>query len=227
MAHLIDIFLQPSKVFVDLKERPTFLVPLLLLAGASVAMTLAYFLQVDGAWFTDQQIAASGREMTAKEAAQMRAMMPGPQILGAIGAVGAVITIALMAVLMAVYYLVAGKVTGHAIGFRRGLSLMAWTGMPAVLGIVVALVGIATMTPQTPLESLMLTNVDPLLVQLPVDHKWNRVAESFSLLNLWSIGLAALGWRVWTRSSWLQALVVVLLPSLLIYGALVLWALSR
>jgi len=227
MAHLIDIFLQPSKVFADLKERPTFLVPLLLLALASVAMTLGYFLQVDPAWFSDQQIAASGQEMTAKQIEQMRSVMPGAKVMGAIGAVGVVITVALMAVLAAGYYLLAGKVTGHAISFRHGLSLMAWAGMPALLGVVVALVGVATMTPQTSFESLMLTNLDPLLLQLPVDNKWNRVAESFSLLNLWSIFLGALGWRIWTRSSWAQAIVVAVLPTLLIFGAMVLWALLR
>lgn len=31
MSHLIDIFLQPGKAFAQLREKPTFLLPLLLL----------------------------------------------------------------------------------------------------------------------------------------------------------------------------------------------------
>ena len=36
--------------------------------------------------------------------------------------------------------------------------------------------------------------------------------------------LAALGWKTWFRSGWTQAAVVALLPSLLIYGVMVLFA---
>lgn len=227
MAHLIDIFLQPSKVFADLKERPTFLVPVLLLALATAAMTLGYFMQVDGQWFTDQQIAQSGRELTAKEAEQMRTMMPAASVMGVIGAISSVIVIALMTAVLGLYYMLAAKVTGQAVSFRHGISLSAWSSMPALLGVVVALVGVMTMTPQTPIESLMLTNVDPLLVQLPADHKWNAIAQNASLLTPWSIFLVALGWRTWTRSSWTQALIVALLPTLVIACGAVLWAMAR
>ena len=40
MTHLVDIYLQPGKVFADLKAKPTFLVPLLLMALLSAAMVL-------------------------------------------------------------------------------------------------------------------------------------------------------------------------------------------
>lgn len=227
MAHLVDIFLQPSRVFADLKERPTFLVPLVLLTLATVAMSVGYFLQVDPAWFADQQLLASGREMTTKEADQARAMMPGTTVMAGIAGIGSVIAIAAITALMGVYYLLAGKVTGHPVRFRHGVSLSAWSAMPGLLGIIVALVGVFTMTAQTSMESLMLTNLDPLLVQLPVDNRWNRIAENASLLTPWSLFLVALGWRTWTRSSWLQAVVVAVLPTLLVLGIFVTIALLR
>jgi hypothetical protein len=67
-------------------------------------------------------------------------------------------------------------------------------------------------------------NVDPLLVQLPMDHDWSRLAKSFSLLNFWAWFLAALGWRTWYRTGWGQAVFVAVLPSVVIYGAMALFA---
>lgn len=41
MTQLVDIFLQPSRVFAAQRERPTFLVPALVLAVVTTAFTLA------------------------------------------------------------------------------------------------------------------------------------------------------------------------------------------
>jgi hypothetical protein len=96
--------------------------------------------------------------------------------------------------------------------------------MPALLAVVVALAGVATMAPNTPLESLMLTNVDPLLVQLSPDSPWLGLARGFSLLYLWTWFLLALGWRTMTRAGWLQSVVVALIPAAVIYGVMALFA---
>ena len=229
MTHLMDIYLQPSKVFADLKTRPTFVLPLLLTALLGAAMILLYSMKVDPVWFADHTAAAAtaGSEMTATEIAQAKKMMPGARTMGYFGVAMALLGTAMAAALYALYFMLAGKITGAGTSFKHGLSLSSWAGMPLLLGTVVALIGVFTMTPQTGLEALMLTNVDPLLVQLPADHPWSTFARSFSLLNLWAVFLIALGWRVWGRTSWTQAIVVAALPSVVIYGAMALWAMSR
>ena len=227
MTHLMDIYLQPGKVFAELKDRPTYLLPLLLTALLSAAMLLLYSMQVDPDWFVDHTMAAGGSDMSASEIEQARKVMPGARTMGYIGAVGAVLGTAVMTALFALYFMLAGKVTGTATSFRHGMSLGSWAGMPLLLGTVVALVGVLTMAPQTGMEALMLTNVDPLLLQLPADHRWSSLAKSFSLLNLWAVALIALGWRVWGRTGWTQAIVVAALPSVVIYGAMALWALLK
>lgn len=214
MSRLVDIFLQPGRVFAAERERPTFLTPLVLLALLSAAMTLAYFLRVDPAWYADHMLDNPGRELTAEQAEQMRATMPGARALGWVGAVTSIIAVGLMTLLTAFYVFVAAKVGGRPLGFRHGMSLASWSAMPMLLGLLVALIGALTMSPQTGIESLMLTNVDPLLVELPADHRWNRLAQGFNLLTLWSVALFALGWRTWTRASWAQSLVIALIPTL-------------
>ncbi|MGY3266396.1 MULTISPECIES: YIP1 family protein [unclassified Lysobacter] len=221
MAKLVDIFLQPSKVFAEERERPTFVVPYVVLAVLTVALTLAYFMRVDGNWFVDHMLDAKRATMTAKEIAQARKMMPGAHTMAMFSAVGGPIGLAVAFALIGLYYWIASKVTGAALNYKHGVSLAAWSSMPGVLGTLVALVGAFTMSPQTPIESLMLTHIDPLMVDTTGSH-WHRVAQGADLLSLWTLFLAALGWRTFTRASWTQALLVAVLPYLVVYGVMAL-----
>jgi hypothetical protein len=227
MAHLIDIFLQPGKVFEDLRERPRFALPLLLLLVLSAALPLWYFLAVDSAWYVQHMMLAAGREVSAADLEKMKAIMPGTQRMAYFGAASATIVGLIVVCLYALYLMLAGKVTGAAMSFKRGMSLICWSNMPALLGLLVALVGVATMQPHTPLESLMLTNIDPLLVQLPPESPWLGLARGFSLINFWTWFLLALGWRTFNRASWSQSAIVALLPSVVIYGAMAAFALAK
>jgi hypothetical protein len=227
MAHPVDIFLQPGKVFEDLRERPRFALPLLLLLVLSAALPLWYFLAVDSAWYVQHMMLAAGREVSAADLEKMKAIMPGTQRMAYFGAASATIVGVIVVCLYALYLMLAGKVTGAAMSFKRGMSLICWSNMPALLGLLVALVGVATMQPHTPLESLMLTNIDPLLVQLPPESPWLGLARGFSLINFWTWFLLALGWRTFNRASWSQSAIVALLPSVVIYGAMAAFALAK
>lgn len=226
MSHLINIFLEPAKVFADLKEKPSFWLPLLLVALLGAVSTTTYFLTVDPEWFADHQVAQmqAQRDMSAAEVEQAKQFMPGARASAYFGGPMVLLFVGIMFSVMALYFLLAGKVTGNQVGFRRGLSLTAWSSMPMVLGNLVVLGAILTSSNQTSFESLQLLNVDPLLVQLPLDHDWLMLARSFSLLNFWVWFLAALGWKTWFRTGWGQAVTVAVLPSLVIYGVMALFA---
>lgn len=225
MSQLINIFLEPSKVFVELREKPTFLVPALIVTVLSALAATLYFFTVDPDWFANHQLAAASAEMSAAEIEQAKQFMPGARTLAYVTALTTPLLLAVVYVIIAVYYLLAGKVTGKVVSFRHGLALTAWSAMPMVLGALVALVGVFTSDNQSSYESMQLLNVDPLLVQLPMDHDWALLARSFSLLNFWVWFLAALGWKTWFRTGWGSALFVVMLPNLVIYGVMALFAL--
>lgn len=225
MSQLIDIFLDPAKAWAQLKERPTFLVPALIVAVATSLATVLYFFHVDPAWFADYQVQAMAKDMSASEIAQMQKVMPGAHTQGWISLVATPIVMAIVYAVTALYYLLAGKVAGHAVDFRRGLTIAAWSSMPMVVVAIVSLIGVYTSSPQTSYESLQMLSVDPLLVQLPMDHDWSRLAKSFSLINFWCWFLAALGWKTWFRTGWGQAVFVAVLPSVVIYGVMALFAL--
>ena len=77
MSYLVDIFLQPDKAFAGLRERPAWLLPLLILLAFSAALPLFYFMSVDGAWYAQHMLASAGREMSSADAEKVKAMMPG------------------------------------------------------------------------------------------------------------------------------------------------------
>lgn len=225
MSQLINIFLEPAKVFAELREKPTFLAPALVVTVLSTLSACLYFFNVDPEWFANYQLAAAGGELTAAEIEQAKQFMPGARTLAYISAATAPIMLAIMYSLIAAYYMLAGKVAGAPVSFRHGLALTTWAAMPMVLAAVVSIVGVYTSSNQVPYESLQLLNVDPLFVQLPMDHDWSRLAKAFSLLNFWVWFLGALGWKTWFRTGWGQALFVVMLPNLVIYGVMALFAL--
>ena len=224
MSQLIDMFIEPAKAWQQQKERPTFLLPAVLVALAVAVPAVLYFLRVDPEWFSNYQLQAMAQEMTSAEIEQAKAFMPGAQATAWITGISSLVMLVIVFAIMAAYYLLAGKVAGHAVSYRHGLSLSAWSSVPLLLAGIVVLFGIFTSSPQTPYTSLQLLNVDPLLVDLPLDHPWSTLAKSFSLLNFWVWFLAALGWKTWFRSGWGQAIFVVLLPSLVIYGVMALFA---
>lgn len=224
MSQLIDIFLEPGKVFAGLKDKPSFLVPALIVLLATTASAVLYFFNVDPEWFTNYQLQAAAQEMSKAELEQARQFMPGARMMGYITLVTTPIFFAIIFSLVALYYMLAGKISGNPTGFRHGLALSAWSSMPMVLGAVISIVGIYTSSPQSSMESMQLLNVDPLFVQLETGHPWAMLARSFSLLNLWVWFLAALGWKTWYRTGWGQALFVVLLPYVVIYGVMAAFA---
>ncbi|WP_188310268.1 YIP1 family protein [Arenimonas fontis] len=227
MSQLINIFLEPAKAFRALQDKPGFVLPMLLLAVGSGLFGLLYFLYVDPEWFArhqEAQVLAGNPDMSPQELEQMRRFMPGARTLAWITAPMAIVTVVVVNLIMALYYLLAGKVTGTGISFRRGLCLSAWAGLPGVLGVLAGLAAMYAGSNQVGFESLQMLNVDPLFVQLPMDHDWARLAKSFSLLNLWSWFLAALGWRTWFNTGWGQAIVVSVLPGVLVYGVMAIFA---
>jgi len=224
MSHLVDIFVQPGKAWAELKEQPTFWLPLLLIAVSSALMVLVYYLQVDPEWAVDQAVLAATGDRSPAEADQMRSMMPAAKTMGYFGAVSALVASFVMTAIFALYFMLAGKVAGASLSFRHGMSLVSWSSMPMLLGTIVVIVGALTMAPRTSLESLQLLNVDPLFLQLDRDHPWSAVAKGFSLLNFWTWFLLALGWKTWTRSGWVASILVAVLPGLVVFGLMALLA---
>lgn len=225
MKDLMDIFLQPGPVLARQQERPTGWLPVLIIAATSALFSYMYFSAVDVGWFFRESVERSGEELSKAQLDAMATTGDNPAFLWT-SVIGSLIGIVVYLLLWAVYFLLAGKLTGLAVSFKQGLGLAGWASMPTVLGSLLAIYGTIGMAPQTFIGDLMLTSLDPMLMQLPPESPWKAFATSFNFLSLWSIGLAALGWKLWSKDTgWTRSIVVATLPFVLIYGYQVIKAL--
>ncbi|MEH6459328.1 YIP1 family protein [Chitinimonas sp. JJ19] len=217
---LINVFTEPGKLFERLKEKPDVLLPMGLFILVSCLVIFFYFSRVDTDWMIMQTLSAN-EDMKPADIAAAKEHMSG-NIMMISGLIGAALGIPVVYLIMAVYYMLAGKVLGcKDERFLAWLSFSLWSSMPQLLSGLVALVGIFGMSPETTLQSLNLTHLSPLLLDLPSSSRWYALATSVDLLSIWSMGLAAIGLRSWTGSSWTSAIIVAALPSVVIYG---IWA---
>jgi hypothetical protein len=195
LKDLIDIYLQPGPVLQKQYERPNGWLPILLLSLTSGVFIYLYFSQVDTGWFMRTSIERSGEEVSKQQMDAMAAAGDNSSMILWSSTIGAVV------------------------GFKQGLALAGWSSMPGLLATALSLYGTIGMSPQTYVDALSFTTVDPMLLQLPDDSPWKSLAGTFSFLTLWTIGLAALGWKLWSRSSsWTTPLLVAALPQALIVG---------
>jgi len=181
MSQLLNIFLEPAKVFSELREKPNFWLPLLLSMASMAAVVLFYFMTVDSNWYLDHALLASGKEMSAAEIAQAKQVMPGTRVMGFFGAPSAALGIAIVSAITALYLMLAGKVTATAISFKQAFSLVCWANMPMLLGALMDRIGrrplaiAGTLSGGLVLSSLLLAgNNVPLVVTL-VALGWARL----------------------------------------------------
>jgi hypothetical protein len=218
MKDLVDIFLQPGPVLARQYERPNGWLPVLLIAAVGALFTYRYFTTVDMGWFFRESAELGGRELSKAQLDAMDRQAQGSATTWVSTFFSVVVSVALP-LLWATYFLLAGKFTGLTVSFKQGLGLAGWGSMPGVIGSLLALYGTFNMAPQTYVTDLMLTNLDPMLVQLAPESPWKPFATAFNFLNLWVIGLAALGWKLWSDDAgWTTPLVVAALPFALFHG---------
>ena len=220
MSTLISIFIDPAKAMQAVRERSMIWLPLLLMTLGTAAMMAWYYQMVDFPWLQDQILAASGQtDPKALEAARgfmSRGFMSG------IGIVGVLISIPVILLLTAVYYLLAAKVIGNDLGFGKWFAFSTWAAVPTLLGIPLMAVQILmSSNGQLALEALNPLTLNNLVFHLPASDPWARLLNAINITSLWAAVVAIIGYKVWTAKSTMTSAFVVLLPQIVIFGG---WA---
>lgn len=213
---------EPRRAFTELDARPRFQFPLWLLVLGSVLLSCWYTAFVDLEWLTDTQLHASAftQNMTDAEIARMAsvaAQRQGVQVVMAGLSTAVVITVVVL--ISALYFLIAGNVTGVKRSYRHWLSLTSWTSLPTVVSVIpAALMLLTASSNQIGQEALQPLSLNALLLhRAPADPGYT-LFSNMNLFQLVSIYLAAFGVKVWSDRSWTFAIVFAALPTVLIYG---------
>ncbi|NBU25148.1 MAG: YIP1 family protein, partial [Gammaproteobacteria bacterium] len=175
MKDLIDIFLQPGPVLSRQYEKPNGWLPMLLVAAAGAVMMYLYFSTVDAGWFFREAAERGGQEMSKAQLDALAKSGDNPFFVWS-STIGAMVGTLFFTALWALYFLLAGKLTGLAVSFKQGLALAGWASMPQLIGSLLGGYVASTMSPQTFPDALALTALDPMLLQLPPESPWKVFA---------------------------------------------------
>ncbi len=217
---VLNILLEPATAFAGLRERPTWLLPTLLVAGGTALVMLWYFSILDLPWFLENLLYQGGADPTQE---QIDAFREGtedlsPMVFMISGFLGAIFGLIVIWILQAGYLALVSALTGDGFRFANWFCLATWTSIPSLLTIV----GIAITLALNPNGQISQMELDPLsLGNLGLrfgDSGINDAIGQFSLTQFWTMGLLVYGYRLWLKGPWLKSAIIVLLPQLLLIG---------
>lgn len=212
----------PSSAFAELRERPRFWFPLLLLVATTAAMLFWYYSIVDIEWLKDAMFSNNPDIQKLPEdqrAATMGMMTRTTMLWGSV--IGSVVGIPIVFAVSALYLLVAAKVTRlpRELGFKHWFALSCWTSLPLLLSTVVAAIFlIMSDTTQVSPSALQPLSLNELVLHRPFGSPGHSLFESLTIPNLLGWALMIIGVHVWSQRSWLFSSLFVLVPTFVIYG---------
>lgn len=218
-AAVVRMFYEPTQTFKDLEPRKHAWLPLVLVVLMSIVVTFWYFSVVDLEWFKEQMLStmkASERALVEDKmsANTFKVSIIGTQLVG----------MPIIAAILGLYFMIAGKLTKNPMSFSTGFALGAWAYLPSILMLPLAAIQILmSSNPQFDMGALNMLSVNQLFFQYPMNHPLGNVYNSISVLSVWTTILGIIGFQVWGKASRATAIAVVLVPTVAIYG---LWILS-
>lgn len=213
----------PSSAFTELRERPRFWFPLLLLVLTTAAVTFWYYSIVDFEWFKDTVIGSNPELQKLSEAERAQAMsMYGRNMLLWGSLIGVFVATPAALAVQGLYWLIAAKITKLSPGYKHWFSFAAWTSLPLLIGTVVsAIFLILADSPQIDPGTMAPLSLNELILHRPFGSPGLTLLQTLGIPAFLSWALMIIGVHVWSQRSWLFSAVFVLLPSAVFYG---LWA---
>jgi hypothetical protein len=210
----------PSSAFGELRARPRFWFPLLLVIICTAAMAWWYYSVVDIDWLKDLMFDNNPGLLPEQRAAAMGMVTRTTLLWGAL--VGTVIAVPVFFLLQALFLLLAAKITHVSLGFKHWFALACWAALPALLGMVVAAIFLVLSdTAQMAPGILQPLSLNELFAHRPTGSPGQAFLEGVGIPGFLSWALLIIGVRTWSQRSWSFSAIFVLVPIVVIYG---LWA---
>ena len=219
--NFINIITSPSEVFSEIKEKPTFWSPFLVLLALMAVTQFIVFKNIDFDYLITsmaEQIAEQ-QDIAVSEAKQSISILT-PTLLMVSSIAGVIIVLPIVFVISAAYLNLIAKLSDDKYKFAHWFSLTCWTSMPtaftALASIANVLLSSSGQFTETQFNPISLGNL--LSIH---DSPISGVLQSIDLTTFWTWALAILGYKFLTQCSGLKASIIVLAPGVLIYGG---WA---
>ncbi|WMW81284.1 YIP1 family protein [Undibacterium cyanobacteriorum] len=219
ISAIFRMFYEPSAAFRDLKEKPAAWLVLVMTIVLTIGVFVWYYTTVDFPWLVERFISAQP-DMKPEVRESMPTFMNRNTMMYST-LIWVLIATPVFYALHGLYFLIASRITDGGLNFKRSFHLAIWASVPALLGIPLMALQVATGHGQVGMEDLNMLSLNYLVTHLPMGDKWTSFFNSLSVLHFWSIFVAASGIKVWTEKSIATSLTIAALPYAVIYG---LWA---
>jgi len=224
IALVVALATAPSTAFAELRERPRFWFPLVLLVVVSAVMVYWYYSTVDIEWLKDALFTNNPKFQQLPEAQRAATLSGvGRNIMLWGGVVATIVVLPIYFLLQSLYLLLAAKVTKLPQGFKHWFAFSCWTALPTLLGSVVAAIFFLMGTNmQVGPGALQPLSLNELVFHQPMGSPAQPLLETVGIPAFLIWILMILGVHSWSQRSWVFSTIFVMLPVVVFYG---IWAL--
>jgi len=194
IGRLVGAFFSPKVTFTDIAQRPSWIVPVLVMTVLGIGVAFAMNQKVNWRDIASKRIEESPRaaNMTAEQKEQQLAMSEkiSPAITYALGAIGPVLSVVLVAAVLLLAYNVIG---GANAKFGQAMGIVAHSYIPTILSTLFFILVLYLKPPGTvDIENPVATNVGAFLPDT-VPKALLSIAKSIDIFSIWVMLLIAIG----------------------------------
>jgi hypothetical protein len=215
----INVLTAPGAAFSALRERPTLLVPLLLLMAGAAATTFIYMNGVDVAWLVEEQ-AGQNPDADAEQIAQFAELVARiPQTgLAVLFACVATLSVGIALLLQALYFKIVTWITRDQVSYKHWFSMVTWCSLPSLLASLASIVNLLTsdrsLMPREAINPLSFANLTGL--DAADGGTLQQILLNMHPMTLWSLVLMILCYRCFTGRGLAASAGIVVLPTVAI-----------
>jgi hypothetical protein len=195
LQRLMGVFFQPKATFTDIVARPDWILPVVLLCVASLAVIFAFTQRVGWHGYMEKQFAKSSRAQQMSAEDREKAIDTQSRYAPYFGYVFGTVGVALSIVVLAAVGLGAFNLTaGAQLKFKTCMAIVAYAWAPFLLAYILAIVVILLKPPDmVDLDNLLASNPGAFLASDA--QKWLVVLlGSLDLFVIWTLLLQAVGY---------------------------------
>ncbi len=218
-----DIFVSPQSVFKKLTHiKALSWVALLALCSLIFLSEYMFYQGMSPEWLVSQQMLQIGDQLQPAEQEMVAQMlMQSAGNTGLLSGIFASISQVVMVVLLAIYFVIIGKInhSGETITLGGWFNFSTWVAMPILIQTIGFIILFLTASsPDLPITLAQYASVNQLFLDLPQTHALYTWASSLSVFYLWSILIAAFGLKQLCSIDFPKALLLSALPFVLVFG---------
>ena len=215
-SRIVGVFFEPTKTFRDIAERPTWIVPMILVILAVIGVTATMSQRIGWDRILRHQLESSsrGQQMSAEQREQNLAIQE--KVAPMFGYVGALIGVPIYDLVAAAVLLgIAGGLMGGGMRFKQVFAVVCYSGLVGIVSAILTVVVIFLKNPDDfNMQNPLAFNVGAFMDPNTASKFMYSLAGSLDLFVFWTILLMATGLKAAAgkKLTFTGALVAVLLP---------------